>query len=450
MRSLEAAIRDIEGSAHTAFAEQDSWALLTASGMDSSALQEASATSQWLAKRLELSCNATIFDLGAGIGRHLAQFQRLGFSVAGIDASTHLVRLANRVLGAATVTRGDFRAIPHRLDASVCLLMADTVALPGSLNADRAMLRGLRQAIPDHCTLVAEISRPEVVPTGVIEWREVGGVKIRERVALTDAGNGHPRFEREFVFNRDGAAYRYAPISVAYTADLLAALLADSGFKVEDAIGFSAGREVEPGRSETIIVVSHAARGYNYLANLPTFLEAWSDPSHPANRCKVELVETSNGRLTRSLDAPVGEGDALTRHHPGFLRCLEPRVRPLVEELVFGWNEVSYSSCEGHEHKSAGRGVISDAYIGLVALSDEHGDALRTLLGKAIEDRSGWNIRQRDLYGPVGKVAAVDLVLPRENGRSWKDYEAGVARSVLDLAQSLRLIRQSLVSGSSS
>jgi len=125
------------------------------------------------------------------------------------------------------------------------------------------------------------------------------------------------------------------------------------------------------------------------------------------------------------MDADIGQGEALTRHHPDFASSVEPAIWPLVEELVFGWGLVTYSSCEGHHLVSQDR--FTDAYVGIIAPDAEFGETIGALLASAAavcEVGSGRvHVRQRLLTGPNdGSVDAVDLVLKKSASSSWTEY----------------------------
>lgn len=430
-----------------AFDRDDVWAILTAVGLDEAAMAAADATVALLAEAFA-DRSATVVDIGAGVGRHVRRLAELGFSVVALEPSPILADIATantRGLEGVVVRNGGSDTLDLGTAPVVCTLMSDTLSLIHPAGSTLAGLQALRQSMADHSRLVIEAPLPSAWPTaGTRRWGTVGRVEVTETVQRTDEG-----VRRRVFLRRDGQEKQYDFEHGLHSPPDLTALLEQAGFRVEWSRWLTDGRPSAETGATDVLVVAVARKGWNFLSDLPELIDAWRDPDHVRNKRPVDLVRTEQGRLTNRAGANLGVGTSLTRHHPDFLNVIEPRIRPLVKTLTWEWDQIPYSSCEGHlVLDGAGAPVLVNAYVGLMGLSDRMVVLLVTMLGAACDALAPSAelepvVRERHLHGPGGSVPAVDLFLLRREDVAWPAYEAAVVEAVADLCRTLRRFRGS-------
>lgn len=423
-----------------AFAARDGWALLTIASYDQPFEAEAFATVAMLINELALRPPACVLDIGVGIGRHLRAFADRGFLVGGVEQSALLCNYANRAVGTEVVTHGEFEALPQVELPALYLLMSDTVSILGRAGQHSERLRQLRQQMADESTVVIEVSSPRMWPTsGVHVWPPIDDISISETVEIH-----HTVATRSVQFEYHGESFELVGDQLLLDLNQWRELLEGTGFRLTGEIHTHRGQRCSVSDADNIVMVATAAKGWNYLSDLSEFLAAWRDPAHVRNQLTTPLTSGSTGRITDLMNAPIGRGATLTRHHDSFRDALEVRIGPLVAELVFGWNQILYSSCEGHYFNDTGAcPVITDAYIAAVAVDDRHLDLLQALLEVAAESVGSTNVidplvRERKLWGPGGAVQAVDLVMRRQDGASWESYCDAVDWAVAVMVENLQ------------
>ncbi len=72
-------------------------------------------------KKLNLSADDRVLDLGCGNGRHVAELTRRGFQIVGLDLSEALLATARKDYPHCGFIRGDMRYIPGRFDIILSL-----------------------------------------------------------------------------------------------------------------------------------------------------------------------------------------------------------------------------------------------------------------------------------------------------------------------------------------
>lgn len=186
----------------------------------------------------------------------------------------------------------------------------------------------------------------------------------------------------------------------------------------------------------------------NVLSDLPAFLAAWHDASHPRNQYAVVLRRTPTGRIGEVRHHDPGSGLALTRHHPDFRKSVEPHVRPVVERLVECWGQITYSSCDGHEGPNDS--VYQCCYVGLVALNAEHAfrveRLVHVLLATGADRIVRPRARKRELTGGGVSMTAVDWVLAPLSSAvvPWSAYAPARDEICRDTAARLDALHRSI------
>ena len=92
----------------------------------------------------------------------------------------------------------------------------------------------------------------------------------------------------------------------------------------------------------------------NRMSNLEGFLDAWKDEKHPRNIVQVHLYDTPYGNINNTGELGNYHGHAVSKWHHQFEDAIETGVKQLVLLLVYRFDYITYTSCEGHYygHKS--------------------------------------------------------------------------------------------------
>lgn len=402
-----------------AFEARDSWFLVTALGVDEESAVQAADEIALIADYEGSLAGLRLLDLGCGVGRHLRAAAAQGARVAGVDASRLLADLAKRTVPDAFIDVADIHAVHDSAEYDIVLVMSDTLTLGRSHQALEALLRAARSYLRDNGLLVAVISKP-LKTTIQREWGPRHGLSATESTSLFEASKGVLGLAHSFDFRLNGSSYQFIESSLLLSAHEIGEVANASALRLEHVA------EIDDQPGGELMLFFRAERGFNYLGHLTDFLESWSDPSHPRNASSGPATVTTSGRITHDECTSPGRGNSVSRHHFAFYDYIEPGIRPLLRAFVGGWNQISYSSCEGHLHPHAVRETYSEAYVGLVALNDEHAALLKSLIESMASQIDGSGLTCQvtvgDLLGPVGKVTAVNLHLRRLGDMPWDEY----------------------------
>jgi SAM-dependent methyltransferase len=408
-----------------ALAAQDFWYLITAGCLVEASFDEAPMTVLALETRLGLTLkDARVLDVGCGVGRHLASLAAYGATdIVGIDTSARLVAIAQQTAPVnCRVVELDCLDASSLGSFDIITVFAHSLFGSGDRRSHVARLRAVRAALSSNGSLVLELMSA-APSTGTTVWTQADGYAVNEEFANAEEC-GPMVINRKFTFTTTSETLTMYGRSTHYSMSELAALAGESGFALAEA---------HPLANENQLVRFRPKHPFNYLSDLPTYLEAWDDPSHPRNSLDIELIHDSHGRVRPPAPIAFGGGVSLSRHHTKFLESIELEIRPLVEALVFEWNLITYSSCGGHDHSE--KGGLSAGYCGIVALSDEQRVAVETLLNVAILNSGGEivdpQLRHRVLMGPNEGVDVIDLVfVPMKRPAEWSEYRDGFRRAI--------------------
>lgn len=137
-----------------------------------------------------------VLDVGCGTGIQLADYQRAGCRVSGIDASPSMLAVARRRLGdKASLRLGDATRLPYA-DQAFDLVLASTVLHEMSPGARAAALGEIRRVLrPGGRVLLTDFEAGPVRPGR--GWIAKGIITAAE----TAAGRSHHRNSRHFLAN---------------------------------------------------------------------------------------------------------------------------------------------------------------------------------------------------------------------------------------------------------
>jgi SAM-dependent methyltransferase len=430
--SWSVALASLKEGVADAWAADDVWFLLTAVGMDDHSLAEAKvAVDVVRAYEPDLS-GSRVADLGCGLGRHLFWLRRYAATVLGVDASPRLCDVAQGVVPEATVEVSSFDDLGKFGSFDVVCAFAHSLFLDQTPDTLATTMRRIRGCVPDFGLLVVEAHRPAA---GSLRWDAGPHLTVVEDVSLEPAVSRHaftlvtPEGTRTRVVTSlvvDGASMASAAEEAGFHLESMRAVRYDEGFSTE-------------------LYFLRAVKGYNFLSDLDAFLESWADERHERNRLPVEWDGDTDGRIKPSGPYALGQGASLSRHAPDFEAAIESGVRPLVLELVRGWNFVTYSSCGGHLVRGGPREVSAQAYVGIVTFSNPQIATIRHLVERVGRDLDVADVvvrvRLRNLYGPSRCYTAADVLLERPEGTPWSAYRIGVLRVVEAMTARLRDLR---------
>lgn len=401
----------------TAFERGDSWYLLTALGLDEQAFGDAVDEIARVEEYEGSMAGLQLLDLGCGVGRHLLAAADRGAETVGVDASPLLLRVASDLVPSATFQLGDIHSVGDDGDFDIVLIMSDTLTLAETTAGVEAILRTARSYLRDNGLLVIVVDPAEVCD-GSRTWEERLGLQAVETITARAQPSGGRAVLHTFEITRGERTHNFIGNSVVHSVAEVRALARQASLCLEN---------IAPVRDDgDLMLFLRAEPGFNYLSDLGPFLQSWADRDHWRNRPTGSPAPTSTGRLTFGEGTGLGRGESLSRHHPDFYRHIEPAVLPLVRAAVEDWNQISYSSCEGHLVPHPSRETYTECYVGLVALSHGHADILRSAFAPALDGGMHLplvcDVLERDLLGPVGKVGSVNLHLRRARGQRWTSY----------------------------
>ncbi|MEV6415375.1 class I SAM-dependent methyltransferase [Kribbella sp. NPDC051718] len=418
-----------------AWEQRDIWYLMTSAGLRPDSLAEARPAVELVLARTGTLEGKRLADLGCGVGRHLYWFDRLaGSKNLGLDSSRMLAEHASSAVPAVDVVVQDFAGLAEFGAFDVVCAFAHSLFLTDSMDSFRQSLRAIRGAMPDYGVLVIE---QQPVSVGRLEWTTADGLSITQLIDRQDAES----FSHQLTVEYRGAVHQDRLSSIELPASAMAAVAAEAGFLLE-----ATEQLDQKGGFLTTVYFLRAQRGYNYLSDLPDFLRSWTDPDHWRNSERVIWDTGSESRRKPVGELALQQGASLSRHHQDFAYSIEPRIRPLVLELVRGWDFVTYSSCEAHLVDSVPVEVFSEAYCGVVTFSNRQIAVVEELVRRSAEFVTATHLRvctsRRNLYGPDCLYTAVDVRFePSSNLTRWVDYRIDLDRVIAELGVALTSIR---------
>lgn len=408
---------DLADSVPRAWEERDAWCLLTAVALGPSAWADARLSVEDVLELVDWDPTWRVVDLGSGTGRHAGSLSRTFDRVTAIESSRILAELSRDVAPTVDVREGSFHDVGGFGEFDLALSFNDSVMIASSLDAFHGNLQFVRGALRDFGVLILEVGGDTA---GERTMHGPHDLVITESVTTDGTVSRH-----DFRFSLGGDRWSRSMCGVTPDLEQLRSVAQEAGFQVE---------RWRTTRDGTRLYLLRAVRGYNFVSDLPELLDSWADPAHPRNSREVSLGTDPSGRRKPDGEVQEGTGVSLSRHHPDFVSAIEPRIRPLVLELVDNWNFVSYSSCEGHR-VDRGAASFSEAYCGIIVFSNEQTTTLTQLLDEFARARPDLSLhprlRVRTLFGTGCSFVAADLLFERnEVPQRWAEYRGAVDESV--------------------
>jgi len=115
---------------------------------DLDAMAGATAYNEWLVDRARPWLHGRVLDVGAGIGTHTVQLERLAAEVVALEPEHEFAELLRANVNGATVVEGDVRDVDGPFDAIVCFNVLEHIA------DDVGTLRRFRELLAPHGTLL--------------------------------------------------------------------------------------------------------------------------------------------------------------------------------------------------------------------------------------------------------------------------------------------------------
>jgi SAM-dependent methyltransferase len=153
----------------------------------------------------------TLLDVACGTGRHLELFRR-SFSVAGVDASGAMLRIARRRLGTSVrLTRGDMRSfdLGREFDVVVCLFSAIGYLLSGS-DRRRAFRSFYRHLAPGGVAIVEGWILPSTFRDRSAHLQVYDGAEAKiARVSTVSRTGATSRIEMQYLLGVPGGGVEH-------------------------------------------------------------------------------------------------------------------------------------------------------------------------------------------------------------------------------------------------
>ncbi|MFH5230882.1 class I SAM-dependent methyltransferase [Antrihabitans spumae] len=396
---------------------QDFWTLMTLAGFEQIDDSTAAQTVGDIAEHVGGLAGRRVADLGSGCGRHAAALlSHRPAGVTAIEKSPLLAEMSRSMYPDVDVVVETFTNIGGLGSFDVVVALSHLLFIQPDIESLLADLRHIRAAMPDFGCLVIEQFD---ISTDLRQWGTADGLQVDEATRQVSP----QKLQHEFTVLDCGDPVMATSIpSLVLARAEFEEVVREAGFLVSDCW------EQRASAGElSLFFVLRAQKGFNYLSDMPDFLESWITRSHERNRMSRTFTLDEHGRARPQGVFSWGQGASLSRNHPEFVSCLEPAIRPLVLELVDEWNLVTYSSCDGHVVSERPRREYSESYCGVVAFDDDHEAAVVALVESTLV---GWCsdevrpvVRRRALLSPYSRHRAVDLLLTRTGPEvTWESY----------------------------
>lgn len=213
-------------------------------------LAEADRAVALIARATEMQPGWRVLDLACGAGRHARAFQAAGARCTGLDLSMTLLRKAQQTTDAPLV-RADMRRLPirpHAMDLTVNLFTSF-----GYFEHEEEHIGVLREMVATVRRggwLVIDFLNPEAVRRNLVpsETVQLNGRAVSITRAVSDDG----RFVRKTITVPTGR--EYLERVRLFSADEIAAMLAEAGVTVRHRFGDYDGGPLAPDAPRTLLV----------------------------------------------------------------------------------------------------------------------------------------------------------------------------------------------------
>lgn len=420
-------------AAQTAARRNDFWALMTLAGHAVHIDHVVQQTISDAIARIGRLEGRRVAEIGSGSGRCAAAIKaHRPAELLAVEQSATLVEMSRELHPDVEVVNDDYANLAAFGSFDVVFALAHVLFIHDGIAELLTDLRNIRAAMPDFGCLIVEQFQLSTQPR---EYGSSDEVLVREETEALDP----TRLRHAFTVSSGPENMLQQTLSsLVLDRDQFDTLVREAAFLVSDEWEHEA-----PTGEISRMYLLRAQKGFNYLSDLPQFLESWLSPAHPRNNAARSIILDEHGRARPEGILSWGQGASLSRHHAEFCDSLEPAIRPLVLELVDGWNFVTYSSCDGHAHTEVPKVQYSESYCGIIAFSEHHEQAVARLLeyssAQWCSDDVRPTVRRRPLLGPTAPHRGVDLLLTRvDPGVSWQRYQSERDRLIEHLCDRLR------------
>ena len=163
-----------------------------------------------IARRFSASGTASWLDVACGTGRHL-EYLRRGRSVAGVDASSEMLRVARHRLPGVRLLRGDMRSfrLGRRFDVVSCLFSA-IGHLPTETDVRTAFANFARHLKVGGVAIVEPWIEPSDYRTGSIDLRAYQTPEVAfVRCSSSSHRRNHSVTHYHYLVGKRGRGFRY-------------------------------------------------------------------------------------------------------------------------------------------------------------------------------------------------------------------------------------------------
>jgi SAM-dependent methyltransferase len=201
-----------------------------------------------------------VLDLACGTGRHSIPLSQQGFCMVGLDVSLKLLRIAKLRSSQLQVVRGDMQHLPFKAGAFADVVSVDTSFgyLPSEVD-DRASLSEVRRVLFQRSIFVIDVFNRENL---VLRFKEQNkSIKEKDYPSFflqqkrTISGDGGWLCDSWTVRDKKDGTVRFFEHKVRlFGKDVLAGLLEEAGFAVEEVYGSYNGGKFSADSPRLIIV----------------------------------------------------------------------------------------------------------------------------------------------------------------------------------------------------
>jgi ubiquinone/menaquinone biosynthesis C-methylase UbiE len=209
----------------------------------------------------QLKPGGFLLDVACGTGRHTIPLSVAGFSMIGLDASPHLLKIAKQ-RDAVLLVKGDMRFLPFKAGTFSAAISMDTSFgyLPSEKD-DAKSLAEIRRVLRKDGKLVVDVfNRKNLAAkyqgkTPAPKWIEYPDFFLHQKRTVSNRGNW--LCDSWEIHDKPFGHMRVFKHSVRlYERSQLEGLLAEAGFKVQEVFGGYEGQEFSAEAPQLILLAN--------------------------------------------------------------------------------------------------------------------------------------------------------------------------------------------------
>lgn len=197
-----------------------------------------------------------VLDMGCGAGRHLAQFQHVGYAAVGLDISPKLLDAAQQAAHGVPLVRGDMRQLPFRRAAfDLVSSYFTTFGYFDDEADDRQVLQEVRRVLAPGGTFLLDFMNADQVVANlkVEDRRTVSGAAVVQERRVVEGGRIVEKRIRIAAHGREPERSFVERVRL-YRPGELRSMLTDAGLAPGSAFGAYDGSAFGPNSARYIVL----------------------------------------------------------------------------------------------------------------------------------------------------------------------------------------------------